>query len=232
MTAVVVADHAPPPPDLHPVPARAPQQRAKPASVPAAAVTLQVTLCHDMAEPVAALRELVERIGAITDLIVLTPIPIVDARPADAVVAVPLDAIRLDVSARAVSRDGEEIALCRREFDLLAYLTTHAGQVFTRGQLLNAMWEDPFIGPRTIDVHIRRLRQKLGTRRPLITTVRGVGYRLATDALVSVVPTPTRTPHATDPTPETAPVAKPPLALVQRGAALPPVFFVADLDTP
>ncbi len=94
--------------------------------------------------------------------------------------------LRVDARSRSVSRAGQEITLCRLEFDLLLHLTRHPGQVFSRGQLLNAVWGHAFTGSRTVDVHVRRLRQKLGSE-ALVTTVRGVGYRLATNAPVLLV---------------------------------------------
>jgi len=98
----------------------------------------------------------------------------------------------------------------------LLFLAEHPGQVFTRGQLLNAVWGDTFTGPRTVDVHIRRLRHKLGTRRPLITAVRGIGYRLATAAPVAVVRSHTGLSHPTSLTPVNIRAGQPP---AQRGAA-------------
>ena len=67
-----------------------------------------------------------------------------------------------------------------REFELLRYLATNPGRVFTRGQLLQEVWGyDYYGGTRTVDVHIRRLRAKLGPEHEgLIGTVRGVGYKL------------------------------------------------------
>jgi DNA-binding response OmpR family regulator len=69
--------------------------------------------------------------------------------------------------------------LTYKEFELLRYLNDHPGQVFTREQLLSEVWGyDYFGGTRTVDVHIRRLRAKLGEHEGLIGTVRNVGYRL------------------------------------------------------
>jgi len=72
--------------------------------------------------------------------------------------------------------------LTYKEFELLKYLAQHSGRVFTRAQLLQEVWGyDYFGGTRTIDVHIRRLRAKLGTEHEhLIGTVRNVGYRFVT----------------------------------------------------
>ncbi|WP_435828460.1 winged helix-turn-helix domain-containing protein [Micromonospora purpureochromogenes] len=70
----------------------------------------------------------------------------------------------------------------RREYDLLLHLARHPHQVLTRGQLLREVWGyEAYQGARTVDVHVRRVRQKLAGRGPVITTVRGVGYRLDAD---------------------------------------------------
>jgi DNA-binding response OmpR family regulator len=71
------------------------------------------------------------------------------------------------------------VELTRREFDLLAHLMSHPRLVFTRGQLLAAVWQQPDVGDgRTIDVHVARLRNKLGApHRRSVATVRGIGYK-------------------------------------------------------
>jgi len=76
--------------------------------------------------------------------------------------------------------DGEPIVLTLKEYELLKFLASHPGRVFTRDALLDAVWgDDYFGGARTVDVHIRRLRAKLEVGgRKFIETVRGVGYRL------------------------------------------------------
>jgi two-component system OmpR family response regulator len=93
--------------------------------------------------------------------------------------------LSMDLLARTVTRDGQPIQLQPREFKLLEFLMRHAGQVVTRTMLLENVWEYHF-DPQTnvIDVHISKLRQKIDTgfERPLFHTVRGVGYRLGTDA--------------------------------------------------
>jgi DNA-binding response OmpR family regulator len=90
--------------------------------------------------------------------------------------------LRIDPAMRTVSLDGEEISLTQREFDLLAYLASHPGQVFSRDQLMDAVWGFPFYDDTsTVTVHVRRLRAKLGddpSAPRLIETVWGVGYRL------------------------------------------------------
>lgn len=84
--------------------------------------------------------------------------------------------IFLDTGARTVVAAGAPKSLTTTEFDLLAFLMGHPGRVFTREQLLAAVWGSAeSAGTRTVDVHIAQLRAKLGARSPL-RTVRGVGY--------------------------------------------------------
>jgi len=217
MTISVVAD---PPGGSHAAPSRIRRPGApKPAVRPTIAVTVHLTLDDDVANPAAALRALVEHLGAIGHLAVTAGPPRLDPHPVVQVeAALDRETIRLDARSRTVCLGRDEIPLCRREFDLLLYLAEHPGQVFTRGQLLSAVWGDVFTGPRTVDVHIRRLRSKLGVHRPLITTVRGVGYRLATGAPIAVVRTPPTAPHLTGPTSMNVnlPAGSPP---AHRGAA-------------
>jgi DNA-binding response OmpR family regulator len=74
--------------------------------------------------------------------------------------------------------DGAEVKLTRKEFALLAALARRPGRVATRQQLLDDVWGQQYYGDtRTLDVHIRRLRQKLGPCDDAIETVVGVGYR-------------------------------------------------------
>ncbi|HTL40989.1 MAG TPA: response regulator transcription factor [Pseudolysinimonas sp.] len=84
--------------------------------------------------------------------------------------------IELDPAQRRARVDGAEVGLTTTEFDLLAHLMSHPDQVFTREQLLSAVWGAAHYGQtRTVDVHIAQLRAKLGAPDP-IRTVRGVGY--------------------------------------------------------
>jgi two-component system alkaline phosphatase synthesis response regulator PhoP len=72
--------------------------------------------------------------------------------------------------------DETEIILAKKEFELLYLLALKPGRVFLRNEILNAVWgNDVIVGDRTIDVHIRKIRQKLGI--DCITTVKGVGYK-------------------------------------------------------
>ncbi len=83
---------------------------------------------------------------------------------------------------RSVHLNGRDIELKNREFDLLALLARHPGQVFTRTQLLDLAWPRDYAGDdRTVDIHVSRLRRKLGGLRrseSLIVTISSVGYKL------------------------------------------------------
>lgn len=92
-----------------------------------------------------------------------------------------LDRLRLDPSAHTVTLDGRQIDIGPTEYKLLHYLMSHSGRVFSRQQLLNAVWGDHrFIEERTVDVYVRRLRASLGDDgEELVETVRGVGYKMS-----------------------------------------------------
>jgi DNA-binding response OmpR family regulator len=86
----------------------------------------------------------------------------------------------LDVTARRATRDGVDLALTVREFDLLAFFLSHPGEAFTREQLLEKVWGWDFGDQSTVTVHVRRLREKIETtpaKPTRIATVWGVGYR-------------------------------------------------------
>lgn len=90
--------------------------------------------------------------------------------------------LAVDVKRRAVTVDGEPVILTYKEFELLCYLLENRGVVLSRDQILTKIWDYNYSGEtRTVDVHIRTLRQKLSDAGALIETVRGVGYRLAQD---------------------------------------------------
>lgn len=87
--------------------------------------------------------------------------------------------LSLSPSRVQVTVNGHSVALTKKEFDLLCYLFENRGMVLTRDQLLNRIWGYAFDGEsRTVDVHIRTLRRKLGEAGDLIETVRGIGYRI------------------------------------------------------
>lgn len=90
-----------------------------------------------------------------------------------------LNGLTLDPAERTVTADGARVSLTRKEFELLRLFLSSPGVVFTREMLLAAVWDAEYAGEtRTVDMHIRTLRQKLGPRAAMIETVRGVGYRL------------------------------------------------------
>jgi len=103
---------------------------------------------------------------------------------ADDVVAVA--GLQLDPAARRISAGDREIDLWTTEFRLLHFFMTHAGRIFSRAKLLDEIWgHDAFVEERTVDVHIRRLRQGLAPtgHDNVIETVRGIGYRFRGDAV-------------------------------------------------
>ncbi len=88
-------------------------------------------------------------------------------------------ALRIDAAAYRIWVDEEEIQLTATEFRLLTMLARRSGRVQTRGQLLQEVWDmPPDLSTRTVDTHMKRLREKLGAAGDRLETVRGVGYRL------------------------------------------------------
>lgn len=122
-------------------------------------------------------RELVARVKAVLRR---TAAPL---SPSEAPVSAGL--LRLDPARHEVSKGGRLLDLSAMEFRLLEFFLRHRGRVFTRTQLLDQVWgQDRFVEPRTVDVHIRRLREKIEDepRTPtLILTVRGMGYKCRDD---------------------------------------------------
>ncbi len=119
-------------------------------------------------------RELVLRVESVLRRVADAPQP----GPGQVLTAGPL---RIDTAARRATRDGAELALTVREFDLLAFLMAHPGQAFSREQLMREVWGWTFGDQSTVTVHVRRVREKVEadpTKPTLIQTVWGVGYRL------------------------------------------------------
>lgn len=89
--------------------------------------------------------------------------------------------VTIDISRRRVHIDGETAALTFKEFELLQYLVLREGRTIERTELVSSLWShsdgDDAPGERTIDVHVRRLRSKLGRYEDIVRTVRGIGYR-------------------------------------------------------
>ncbi|MDR2999026.1 MAG: response regulator transcription factor [Microbacterium sp.] len=93
-------------------------------------------------------------------------------------VRVQASGITIDEQSYSAKLHGRPLDLTYKEFQLLHFLATHPSRVFTREQLLSEVWGyDYFGGTRTVDVHVRRLRAKLGDAEQVIGTVRNVGYR-------------------------------------------------------
>ncbi len=99
----------------------------------------------------------------------------------------PIDvgALHLDPASRTLAKDGEPLELAAREFDLLHLLMANAGQVVRREQIMDEVWDPHWFGPtKTLDVHISWLRKKIEddpSHPRYITTVRGVGFRFASN---------------------------------------------------
>jgi len=90
-----------------------------------------------------------------------------------------LGLLEMDPDSYTVTVRGQRVSLTHKEFALLRLLMTHPNKVYTRDQLYTQVWEMDFVGQtRTVDMHIRTLRQKLGSEADRIETVRGVGYML------------------------------------------------------
>lgn len=117
-------------------------------------------------------RELVARIRSVLRGLNQLPLPMEVLRFGD---------LEIDTSSMTVQVQGRNVLTTVREFRLLEYLANHRGRVLTRDQLLDAVWkETPFVTPRSIDVYIRRLREKIESdpRHPqYLKTLRGIGYR-------------------------------------------------------
>lgn len=96
--------------------------------------------------------------------------------------------VRIDLPGRRVVADGAEQRLTYKEFELLSHLVTSAGRVVSRSELMLSVWRSESAGSasRTIDVHVRRLREKLGLQHQIVT-VRGAGYRFVPSEYVEVV---------------------------------------------
>ena len=99
--------------------------------------------------------------------------------------------IEVDVAARRACRDGRELSLTVREFDLLAFFMTHPGQAFTRAELMKRVWGWSFGDQSTVTVHVRRIRDKVEEEPSsplLLRTVRGIGYCWDADPSTAVTP--------------------------------------------
>lgn len=173
MSALAVAHPAVPRRRLRPVPDLAPEAAA------GSPVTVTINISGYGAardRVVAALRDLVDAAGQAVHVTLSGPGEgVSDPR-----------GLRLDPGARTAIRDGKPLDLSRLEYDLLLFLARHPRQVFSRSQLLAQVWGHTHTTDRTVDVHVSRLRTKLADPE-VVTTVYGLGYRLADESAVTVV---------------------------------------------
>jgi two-component system, OmpR family, phosphate regulon response regulator PhoB len=124
-------------------------------------------------------RELVLRIGAVLRRASVPPLP---PAPQGKGERIEIGCLAIDVPHHEVRVEGEVVELTALEFKLLHDLASRAGRVQSRDALLERVWGyAPGIETRTVDTHVKRLREKLGAAREAIETVRGVGYRIKTE---------------------------------------------------
>ena len=101
------------------------------------------------------------------------------SQPKQAVSSLKLKGLTLDEAQHTVTIDGQRVVLTYKEYELLRLFLSHPGMAFSREQLLQTVWNTDYaVETRTVDMHIRTLRQKLGAYGQYIETIRGVGYRL------------------------------------------------------
>ena len=101
------------------------------------------------------------------------------SQPKQAAALLKLAGLKLDESQHTVTIDSQRITLTYKEYELLRLFLSHPGMAFSREQLLQTVWNTDYaVETRTVDMHIRTLRQKLGEYGRYIETIRGVGYRL------------------------------------------------------
>jgi two-component system alkaline phosphatase synthesis response regulator PhoP len=88
--------------------------------------------------------------------------------------------ILIDRESYLVRIKGDQVFFPRKEFEILYYLASHEGKVISRETLLSRIWgTDVYVGDRTVDVHIRKIREKLGEHAEMIETIKGVGYKFS-----------------------------------------------------
>lgn len=140
----------------------------------------RLSLTVHVTAPADRLPELFGALSALGTVDSIDPLPGV-------VVPLPRSApLRVISGSRKVFWHGREVRLTRLEFDLLHYLAARPDRVHRRRALMAEVWQTIYVSERTVDVHVRRLRSKIGADVEVIRTVRGVGYQLA-DPLLGVV---------------------------------------------
>lgn len=90
---------------------------------------------------------------------------------------VEIGAVRIDLQQKMVYVDGGSVVFSKKEFEVLSFLASHPGQIFSREDIIDELWKDaPYVLDRTVDVHIARIRSKLGVRKNYLTNRTGYGY--------------------------------------------------------
>jgi DNA-binding response OmpR family regulator len=97
------------------------------------------------------------------------------------IAALDVGTLHLDIGRRNAFADGKLLELTDREFDLLAYLARRSGQPVTKSELVEHVWDAAEVVPNVVEVHVSRLRDKLGEHAWMIETLRGTGYRMRTE---------------------------------------------------
>ena len=86
-------------------------------------------------------------------------------------------AVKIDIQQKMVYVDGESVVFSKKEFEVLSFLAAHPGQIYSRENIIDELWKDaPYVLDRTVDVHIARIRSKLGIRKNYLTNRTGYGY--------------------------------------------------------
>lgn len=86
-------------------------------------------------------------------------------------------AVKIDLESKMVYIDGERVMFSKKEFEVLSLMASHPGKIFSREDLITELWKDaPYVLDRTVDVHIARIRSKLGTRKNYLVNRSGYGY--------------------------------------------------------
>lgn len=117
-----------------------------------------------------SIQEVIARVRA-----VMRRIPVIEEPVKEDVVKAGV--LTIDLEKKTVLAKGENVVLSKKEFEVLSLLATHPGQIFSREDLINELWKDaPYVLDRTVDVHIARIRSKLGECKNCITNRSGYGY--------------------------------------------------------
>ena len=118
-----------------------------------------------------SIQEVIARVRAVTKRL-----PKLEQQPVDENIVV-AGQLRIDLEKKLVFAGGEKIAFSKKEYEVFTLLATHPGQIFAREDLINELWQDaPYVLDRTVDVHIARIRSKLGEYKNCLTNRSGFGY--------------------------------------------------------